>query len=161
MPTLVARYGLDGKRVLLTLGRVVAAERYKGFDEVLEVLPDLAARHRLRHRRRRQRSSRACSSKAARLGVADRVVFTGFFPSDEKADLYSLADVYVMPSRGEGFGFVFLEAMASAFRSSAADSTAAAKRCAAASSACSSIPTNPAEIRTGHPRAARQSVASA
>jgi glycosyltransferase involved in cell wall biosynthesis len=30
----------------------------------------------------------------------------------EKADLYNLADVYVMPSRGEGFGFVFLEAMA-------------------------------------------------
>ena len=42
-PTLVARYHLDGKRVLLTLGRVVAAERYKGFDEVLEVLPDLDA----------------------------------------------------------------------------------------------------------------------
>jgi glycosyltransferase involved in cell wall biosynthesis len=33
-------------------------------------------------------------------------------PEAEKADHYRLADVYVMPSRGEGFGFVLLEAMA-------------------------------------------------
>ncbi len=38
---------------------------------------------------------------------------TGLFPEEEKCDLYNLADVYVMPSRAEGFGFVFLEAMAS------------------------------------------------
>jgi glycosyltransferase involved in cell wall biosynthesis len=50
--------------------------------------------------------------KAVQLGVADRVVFTGLLPEHEKADLYNLADVYVMPSRGEGFGFVLLEAMA-------------------------------------------------
>src|SRR5262249_45323323 len=38
---LVARWHLDDARVLLTLGRIVAAERYKGFDEVIEVLPSL------------------------------------------------------------------------------------------------------------------------
>ena len=109
---LVSRWGLEGKRVLLTLGRIVAAERYKGFDEVLEVLPRLdpdivyviagsgSDLERL-------------SRKAAQLGVADRTIFTGFVDEREKADLYNLADVYVMPSRGEGFGFVFLEAMAS------------------------------------------------
>src|SRR5262249_29503802 len=40
-PEMLRRYGLDSKRVLLTLGRVVTAERYKGFDEVIEVLPQL------------------------------------------------------------------------------------------------------------------------
>jgi hypothetical protein len=40
-PDLVARYGLGGKRVLLTVGRLESEERYKGFDEVLEVLPNL------------------------------------------------------------------------------------------------------------------------
>jgi len=40
------------------------------------------------------------------------VIFTGLFPESEKRALYNLADVYVMPSRGEGFGFVLLEAMA-------------------------------------------------
>jgi phosphatidylinositol alpha-1,6-mannosyltransferase len=110
-PALVARWGLEGKRVLLTLGRIVAAERYKGFDEVIEVLPQLdddvvyviagSGSDVARLKR-----------KAAELGVADRTIFTGFIEEREKADLYNLADVYVMPSRGEGFGFVFLEAMA-------------------------------------------------
>jgi glycosyltransferase involved in cell wall biosynthesis len=109
---LVERWQLEGRRVVLTVGRVVAAERYKGFDEVIEVLPDLPDDvvyliagggndlDRLR-------------AKAAKLGVAQRVRFTGDFDERDKADIYALADVYVMPSRGEGFGFVFLEALGS------------------------------------------------
>jgi len=50
--------------------------------------------------------------KARSLGLADRVVFTGFVSESEKNDLYSLADAFVMPSRGEGFGIVLLEALA-------------------------------------------------
>jgi glycosyltransferase involved in cell wall biosynthesis len=108
---LVARYGLEGKRVLLTVGRLAREERYKGFDEVLEVLPHFdddvvyiiggGGNDRAR-----------LENKAARCGVGGRVIFTGHFPEEEKADLYNLADLYVMPSRGEGFGFVFLEALA-------------------------------------------------
>ena len=109
---LVARYGLQGKRVLLTVGRLAGAERSKGFDEVLEILPQLpddvvyliaGGGHDMPRLR----------DKAMQLGLGRRVVFTGLFPESEKPDLYNLADVYVMPSRGEGFGFVFLEALAS------------------------------------------------
>ena len=113
-PALLARYGLDGKVVLMTLGRLDAQEKYKGFDEILEILPVLAQsipniayliagsgldRQRL-------------EEKAKNLAISDRVVFTGMVAEEEKADHYRLADVYVMPSRGEGFGFVLLEAMA-------------------------------------------------
>jgi glycosyltransferase involved in cell wall biosynthesis len=108
---LIERFGIAGKRVILTLGRIVAAERYKGFDEVLDVLPSLAPDVVYVIAGRGSDVDRL-ARKAVRLGVSDRVVFTGFIDESEKADLYNLADVYAMPSRGEGFGFVFLEAMA-------------------------------------------------
>jgi phosphatidylinositol alpha-1,6-mannosyltransferase len=113
-PELVERYGLNGKTVLMTLGRLAAAEKYKGFDEIMDLLPALLQtipdivylivgdgddRPRL-------------EAKAQSLGVGDRVIFTGFIPEAEKADHYRLADAFVMPGRGEGFGFVFLEALA-------------------------------------------------
>lgn len=107
---LLDQWGLGDRRVLLTVGRIAAKERYKGFDEVLEVLPEIDGAAYLiagggDDLTRLQR-------KAFTLGVAERVAFTGLFPEEIKPDLYNLADVYVMPSRGEGFGFVLLEAMA-------------------------------------------------
>lgn len=111
-PDLVARYNLAGKRVLLTVGRINWSERYKGFDEVLEVLGELP-RDVVYLVAGGGSDVPRLQKKAVTCGVADRVIFTGLFPEEEKADLYSLADVFVMPSRGEGFGFVFLEAMAS------------------------------------------------
>ena len=108
---LVERYRLGGRRVLLTVGRLAGAERYKGFDEVMEVLRDLPPDVVYLIAGSGNDAPRL-SRRASELGVADRVVFTGGFPEAEKPDLYNLADVYVMPSRGEGFGFVFLEALA-------------------------------------------------
>jgi len=111
---LLARYGLEGQTLLLTLGRLSSGEQYKGHDEVMEVLPGLVDevpdltylicgdgddRPRL-------------EAKAERLGVGDRVVFAGYVPEEEKADHYRLADAFVMPGRGEGFGIVYLEALA-------------------------------------------------
>lgn len=111
---LVERYGLRGRMVLMTLARLDANERYKGIDEVLAVLAELAEtipniaylivgdgtdQERL-------------ASEARRLGVADRVVFAGRVDEARKADHYRLADAFVMPGRGEGFGIVYLEALA-------------------------------------------------
>lgn len=108
------RYGLLGKRVLLTVGRLAGRERYKGFDEVLEVLPDLINEYKdLFYVIVGEGDDRPrLMQKAGDLGVFDHVVFTGFISEEEKRDVYALADVYVMPGRGEGFGIVYLEAMA-------------------------------------------------
>ncbi|HXI70572.1 MAG TPA: asparagine synthase (glutamine-hydrolyzing) [Verrucomicrobiae bacterium] len=46
------------------------------------------------------------------LSTGSNVIFAGRISDAEKADHYRLADVYVMPSSGEGFGIVFLEALA-------------------------------------------------
>jgi phosphatidyl-myo-inositol dimannoside synthase len=109
---LLERHRLEGKRVILTVGRLDAGERSKGFDEVLEALrelPDDVVYLIAGGGNDLERLQR----KAATLGVASRVRFTGLFDERDKPDLYNLADVYAMPSRGEGFGFVFLEALAS------------------------------------------------
>ena len=107
----IARYHLQGKRVLLTVGRLEAAERSKGFDEVLEVLRDLPEDVVYMIAGGGNDANRL-QLRARELGVGSRVIFTGLFADEDKRDLYNLADAYVMPSRGEGFGFVFLEAMA-------------------------------------------------
>ncbi|MBK8724997.1 MAG: asparagine synthase (glutamine-hydrolyzing) [Holophagaceae bacterium] len=111
---LIERYGLAGRKVLLTLGRMAADEQYKGFDEVLESLPELSQEFPgLAYLAVGEGSDRArLMAKARALGLEDRVIFTGHIPETEKADHYRLADAYVMPSRGEGFGRVFLEALA-------------------------------------------------
>ena len=109
------RYGLEGKKVLMTLARLQQNEQQKGLDEMLEVFPELLAEDKnlmyliAGDGDDKQRLER----KAASLGLNNHVVFAGRVPEAEKADHYRLADIFVMPGRQEGFGFVFLEAMAS------------------------------------------------
>ena len=49
--------------------------------------------------------------KAAELGMADRVLFSGFLRGDDIDKAYAMADLYVMPSVSEPFGITPLEAM--------------------------------------------------
>jgi glycosyltransferase involved in cell wall biosynthesis len=111
---LLARYGLHRRKVMLTLARLPGAERYKGVDEVLEALPTLIAEEpALCYLVAGDGDDRKrLETKAHTLGLENHVVFAGFVKESEKADHYRLADVFAMPGRGEGFGFVFLEALA-------------------------------------------------
>jgi glycosyltransferase involved in cell wall biosynthesis len=113
-PELLSRYGLKDKTVLMTLGRLDSSERYKGFDEVIELLPELSQTiPNLVYLIVGEGSDQErLEIKVRSLNLQKQVVFTGFIAETEKADHYRLADSYVMPSTGEGFGFVFLEAMA-------------------------------------------------
>ncbi|MDH7974950.1 glycosyltransferase family 4 protein [Sphingomonas sp. AR_OL41] len=113
-PDLVARYELEGRPVVMTFGRLVGRDRAKGFDEILAILPRLIekAPRLIYIIAGSGPDSDRLAGLAKNLGVADHVRFTGFVPENRKADYYRLSDVYAMPSRGEGFGFVILEAMA-------------------------------------------------
>lgn len=110
-----SKFSLSGEYALLIVGRLDARERYKGHDRVMSALPFLKHpdgrevifliagdgddRSRLQ--------AQACAS-----GIADRVRFLGQVSSEDLPDLYRAADIFVLPSSGEGFGIVFLEAMA-------------------------------------------------
>ena len=50
---------------------------------------------------------------ATSLGVAERTHFLGRVPNDRLAELYSAADVFVLPSRQDAWGQTVIEAMAS------------------------------------------------
>ena len=111
---LLKRYGLEGCRTVMTLGRLESFERHKGFDAMLETLPRLV-RHMpdLRYLIVGDgRDMDRLKSKANTLGLCAHVIFTGQIAESEKADHYRLADSFVLASKGEGFGFVLLEAMA-------------------------------------------------
>lgn len=107
------RYQLKDSRVLMTVARLWPGDIYKGVDVTIRALPKIAAecpnvKYVVIGRGDDQPRLAALAES---LGVADKVVFAGFVPDDELIDHYRLADVYVMPSK-EGFGIVYLEAMA-------------------------------------------------
>lgn len=113
-PGLAKRMRGQASHMILTLGRLASSERYKGIDEMLDVLPRLLESHpQLVYVIAGDGDDRPrLEARARALGIDSNVRFAGFVREDEKADLYRLADVFAMPGRGEGFGFVFLEALA-------------------------------------------------
>ncbi len=115
-PGFLDRYDLRGKRVLLLVARLSPIDApNKGIDQVLQLLPRLLRAHRdLVFAVAGKGADRArLEAKAEALGVSGQVRFLGFVPDSDKADLYRAASAYVMPGRIEGFGLVYLEAMAS------------------------------------------------
>jgi len=122
--TLLARYSLHGKKILLTVSRLAAAERYKGHDHVIRAMADLRQSHPeiiyvvAGDGDDRPRLERL----AGELDVAEQVRFIGYVPDSELPDLYRAADVFIMPSTGEGFGIVFLQALASGVPAISGDS---------------------------------------
>jgi glycosyltransferase involved in cell wall biosynthesis len=91
-----------------------AAEQAKGFDEILDILPRLVAEiPNLVYIAVGDGSDRMrLEAKATALGVRDHCVFPGYVSESEKLEYYRSADLFAMPSRLEGFGYVFLEALA-------------------------------------------------
>lgn len=113
-PELEARLGLEGAKVLLTVGRLSPQDDYKGHDRVIPLLPELERRvGKVRYVVAGSGADRGRLERLAReAGALDQVVFAGHVKDEELPAFYCLADVFVMPSTGEGFGIVYLEAMA-------------------------------------------------
>jgi len=113
-----AAMGLAGKRVLLTVGRLEPREQYKGQDRVIAAIPGLVAKgYDIHYLIVGEGDDRARLEGLARdARVSDRVHFLGGVELHSLVELFRMADLFVMPSTGEGFGVTFLEAMASGTR---------------------------------------------
>lgn len=112
-PDLITKYGLGQSQVLMTVARLWSGDIYKGVDVTIRALPKIAqAFPEVKYLViGRGDDQPRLAQLAQELGVADRVVFAGFVPTEQLVEHYRLADAYIMPSR-EGFGIVYLEAMA-------------------------------------------------
>ena len=100
--------------VILSVSRLSKSEKDKGYGKIITVVKDLLGRFpnvkyilggsgddlpRLH-------------ALVAEEKLEEIVYLPGFIPEDELPDYYNLCDLFVLPSKKEGFGFVFLEALA-------------------------------------------------
>jgi phosphatidylinositol alpha-1,6-mannosyltransferase len=97
----------------MIVARMSADERYKGHDELLELWPRVLARKpEARLVVAGDGSDRPRLEERARsMGLSAAVTFVGRVSDAELAALYERCRFLVLPSRDEGFGLVFVEAM--------------------------------------------------
>jgi asparagine synthase (glutamine-hydrolysing) len=108
-------FRLNGEFKLLCVARQDASERYKGFDHIFQALALLNPSYPGTHLNLVGDGNDQVRMKAVvrQLGMEPQVSFWGALSDEDLAAAYKDCDVFVMPSKNEGFGIVFLEAMRS------------------------------------------------
>jgi phosphatidylinositol alpha-1,6-mannosyltransferase len=114
---LLKRYRLSKDTpVVFTLTRLASTEQYKGHDQVIKVIGRLRLKFpgikyilagQYDHKEEIRIQKLLNDAK-----VEEDVILTGFIEESEIADHFLLADLFVLPSKKEGFGIVFIEALA-------------------------------------------------
>jgi phosphatidylinositol alpha-1,6-mannosyltransferase len=114
---LLDRYGLnDTAPVIFTLTRLASTELYKGHDRVINAIAGLknkfpGIKYVLAGKYDHDEGNRV-KKLIADAGITDNIILPGFIKEDELSDHFLMADVFVLPSKKEGFGIVFIEALA-------------------------------------------------
>ncbi len=111
---MISDYKLDGKTVILSLGRLV---KRKGFDlsiKALEIMTDEELKNIVYIIAGTGPDEKYLKNLVSEK-TKDKIIFLGEVSDEQKYLLYSLADVFLMPARNiagdyEGFGIVYLEA---------------------------------------------------
>lgn len=113
------RYNIESNTtVILTITRINSKEGRKGYDKVIEVLHKIAElnssinfKYILCGKYELNEYDRLML-KIQELNLTNKVILTGFIKEEELIDHYRLGDIYIMPSKKEGFGMVYIEAAA-------------------------------------------------
>jgi glycosyltransferase involved in cell wall biosynthesis len=112
---LLEKYRLKREQpVILTVARLAEVERYKGYDQILQSLPQIRQQIPDVHYIIVGKGNDEIRIKQLiiQLELQDCVTLAGFIPDEKLCDYYNLCDVFAMPSKKEGFGIVYLEALA-------------------------------------------------
>jgi phosphatidyl-myo-inositol dimannoside synthase len=114
---LIEKYNLTANTPLLfTLTRLSAAEQYKGYEQVIKVIGNLKhtfpdIKYIIAGKCDAEEETRIKRIITA-YNVQEQVLLTGFIEDNELVDHFLMADMFVLPSSNEGFGIVFIEALA-------------------------------------------------
>jgi glycosyltransferase involved in cell wall biosynthesis len=114
---LMEKYNVcDGDPVIYTLTRLASTEQYKGYEQVIKAISHLkekfpSVKYILSGQYDATEEKRI-NELIDESGVAGSVILTGFVEEKDLPDHFLLADLFVLPSKKEGFGIVFIEAMA-------------------------------------------------
>ena len=111
---LLKRYNLKSEQpVILTVARLSALEGYKGYDQIIRAIPQI--RQAVPDVRYivvgKGNDTQRIERLITELGLQSCVTLAGFVPDEQLCDYYNLCDVFAMPSKAEGFGMVYLEAL--------------------------------------------------
>jgi phosphatidylinositol alpha-1,6-mannosyltransferase len=118
---LLNRYGLTKQnQIIFTLTRLASSEQYKGYEQVLKAIGTLKnkfphVKYILGGPYDRLEETRI-NDLIKRLNIEQQVVITGYIKESELSDYFLLADLFVLPSKKEGFGIVFIEALSCGLR---------------------------------------------
>lgn len=112
---LLDRYQLKPEQpIILTVARLSASEQYKGYDQVIRAIPKIRDLipdvHYIIVGKGDDKIK--IDQLITELKLETCVTLAGFVPDAELCDYYNLCDLFAMPSKGEGFGIVYLEALA-------------------------------------------------
>lgn len=112
---LLKRYNLkDEQPVILTVTRLGRMAKYKGYDQIIHALVKVRSQIPNVHFLLVGKGDDLprIQTLVNSLNLQDCITIAGFVPDEELCAHYNLCDVFAMPSKGEGFGIVYLEALA-------------------------------------------------
>ncbi len=102
-------------KLIITVGRLSSDEQYKGYDAVIESLRKLKDEFKFMYHiigNYDEIEFNRIQSLIQVYNLNENVKLTGYVSDELIVKYYQAADLFVMPSKGEGFGLVFIDAMA-------------------------------------------------
>jgi phosphatidylinositol alpha-1,6-mannosyltransferase len=118
---LLDRYHLNNENLILfSLSRLSSSEKYKGYDHTIKLLPKLLENYPnliyLLGGKWDAVEKKRLDDLIAKHNLQDHIRMVGFIDESELTEHFLLSDIFILPSKKEGFGIVFIEALASGLR---------------------------------------------